>query len=244
MRAIKRHHFLLILFYCVLFCWLLGLYQNSPFFQQELGQGVQQIQLFINQQVNHLLGTKTTDKTTKRVAGQSSNQPAIKGSRWPQASATVYINISNPTLRNAAETAVKQWNQTGAFRFRQAKSQQAANVVISAVNEHQNGAAGLTTVSMNEANGNLIHANVQLNAGYLLNPYYGYSQQRIVNTAEHELGHAIGLQHTETVSVMQPAGSYYSIQPRDVQTVKRLYQSQPQSSNGRTGQSGTTQNYQ
>lgn len=44
--------------------------------------------------------------------------------------------------------------------------------------------------------------------------------ERIVNTAEHELGHAIGLDHTNAVSVMQPAGSFYTIQPDDVQAVQ------------------------
>ena len=64
---------------------------------------------------------------------------------------------------------------------------------------------------------------MSLNQHYLLNPLYGYSNQRIVNTAEHELGHAIGLDHTNNVSVMQPAGSYYTIQQADVQAVKKLY---------------------
>lgn len=40
---------------------------------------------------------------------------------------------------------------------------------------------------------------------------------------EHELGHAIRIDHTNNVSVMQPAGSYYTIQPADVQAVKKLY---------------------
>ena len=59
----------------------------------------------------------------------------------------------------------------------------------------------------------------------LLNAQYGYSQLRVTNTAEHELGHAIGLAHDdENVSVMQSAGSYYSIQPKDIEAVKALYQ--------------------
>ena len=44
-----------------------------------------------------------------------------------------------------------------------------------------------------------------------------------MNTAEHELGHAIGLDHTEEESVMQAAGSFYSIQARDIEAVRQLY---------------------
>ena len=73
---------------------------------------------------------------------------------------------------------------------------------------------------MNSATGYYLHATVELNSYYLLNPAFGYSQERIVNTAEHELGHAIGLQHTNKISVMQPAGSYYPIQSRDIEAVK------------------------
>ena len=47
-----------------------------------------------------------------------------------------------------------------------------------------------------------------------------------MNTVEHELGHAIGLGHKDSISVMYPQGSFYTIQPSDVQDVKKLYQEQ------------------
>ena len=40
-----------------------------------------------------------------------------------------------------------------------------------------------------------------------------------------ELGHAIGLQHTNIASVMYPAGSYYSIQEQDINAARDLYKS-------------------
>ena len=70
-----------------------------------------------------------------------------------------------------------------------------------------------------------ISVTVRLNHYYLSNPNYGYTYDRIMHTAEHELGHAIGLEHTNEVSVMQPAGSYYGIQAQDVKEVQELYES-------------------
>lgn len=241
MRIIKRH-FVLTLIYCLLFVWIIGLFQSSPAFQEELNLAVQQAQLFTQNQLNRLLGKKPV--TIKKTTNQSESQADVTNARWTQPSATIYIDLTDPTLRSATETAINQWNQTGAFTFHQTKNKEDADVVVTSISEHKNGAAGLTNTKMNATTGYIIHADVQLNAEYLLSPYYGYSQERIINTAEHELGHAIGLQHSSAVSVMQPAGSYYPIQPQDVANVRRLYAKRPTVDNQQNGQSGTTQNYQ
>ncbi|WP_220476803.1 matrixin family metalloprotease [Limosilactobacillus fastidiosus] len=143
--------------------------------------------------------------------------------RWATNTATIYVSTGNKTLDSAAQSAIQQWNQTGAFTFRPVTSRQQAEIVVSAMDNDSTNAAGLTKTSTNSINNHFVHANVYLNQRYLLDPGYGYDQQRIINTAEHELGHAIGLDHTKQVSVMQPAGSFYTIQPVDVQAVKKLY---------------------
>ncbi len=153
--------------------------------------------------LHRITGKEVATPTKQNADQQTGTQDTPADARWEQNTATIYINVSNPVLKNA-------------------------NISVSAVNDPNNGAAGLTNTSMNSATGYYLHATVELNSYYLLNPAFGYSQERIVNTAEHELGHAIGLQHTNKISVMQPAGSYYPIQSRDIQAVKALYSRTPQ----------------
>ena len=174
-----------------------------------------------------MTGKEVATPTKQNADQQGTTQTTPIDARWQQNSATIYININNPVLKNATETAITQWNNTKAFTFKIVNNKN-ANISVSAVNDPNNGAAGLTNTSMNSATGYYLHATVELNSYYLLNPTFGYSQERIINTAEHELGHAIGLQHTNKTSVMQPAGSYYPIQPRDIQAVKVLYSRTPQ----------------
>ena len=165
-----------------------------------------------NSQSNQSTKEQKTDTTTIPTNG-----------RWSTNSATIYINTGNQTLDSATQSALQQWNQTGAFTFKPVTDRQQAQIVVSAMDNDNTNAAGLTKTSSNSFNDRFVHANVYLNQRYLLDPNYGYDQQRIINTAEHELGHAIGLDHTNQVSVMQPAGSFYTIQPADVQSVKKLY---------------------
>ena len=102
--------------------------------------------------------------------------------------------------------------------------QKQADIVATEMNDSNVTAAGEAQSQTNLLTNRFMSVTVRLNAYYLLNPSYGYSQERIVNTAEHELGHAIGLDHNESESVMQSAGSFYSIQSQDVAAVQALYQ--------------------
>lgn len=154
----------------------------------------------------------------------TANQTSIPSTgRWATNQATVYVNTNNAQLDAATNTAIQNWNQTGAFTFKPVNNQSKADIVVTTMNRSDSNAAGLTKTSSNSLTRRFMHATVYLNTYYLTDPSYGYSQERIVNTAEHELGHAIGLDHTNAVSVMQPAGSFYTIQPDDVQAVQKLY---------------------
>lgn len=137
--------------------------------------------------------------------------------------ANVYLDLSDPTLRTASIDALNAWNNTGAFTFKMINNKQNAQIIIKAMDDGETNAAGLTNTQYNSLTGHLTKATVNLNSYYLLNRAYGYNMNRIINTAEHELGHAIGLNHRQDVSVMYPQGSFYTIQPSDIQNVKKLY---------------------
>ena len=146
------------------------------------------------------------------------------GARWDQPEATVYLdpNISQ-TFIKAYRDAIEAWNQTGAFTFKLVTNEKEANVVLTEMDNASVSAAGETASQTNLLTNRFTHVTIRLNRHYLLNYTYNYSNERIVNTAEHELGHAIGLDHNDGESVMQPAGSFYSIQDMDVEAVRQLY---------------------
>ena len=171
------------------------------------------------------LKSKTLDLSVGIVA--ESNEKVTKnttGYRWPKATAKVYIGVKQTDLYNATVNAMAAWNQTGAFTFKQTKNKKNAQIVVVA-NSKNNEAAGLTTYKYLSHTNRLYSVQVALNTYYLENDYYNYTQARIVNTVEHELGHAIGLDHRTGVTVMYPAGSIYTIQPKDIKLVKKIYKS-------------------
>lgn len=146
------------------------------------------------------------------------------GARWSSNSATVYIKTTNKTLVNAYEEAINAWNATGAFTFTLVSDESSANIVATEYSDASSKAAGLAETETNALTNQITHVDVKLNTYYLLDNDYGYTHNRIVYTAEHELGHAIGLDHDDNEeSVMQSSGSYYGIQMVDIQKVQSIY---------------------
>ena len=148
------------------------------------------------------------------------------GAKWSKAQATIYIDPQmDATFQKAYLEAIANWNQTGAFNFELVTEPDQANIFATEMNDGSTAVAGEAESQTNLLTKQFISVTVRLNHYYLSNPNYGYSYDRIMHTAEHELGHAIGLEHTNEVSVMQPAGSYYGIQAQDVKEVQELYES-------------------
>lgn len=148
-----------------------------------------------------------------------------EGAKWAKPQVTIYIKSSHPTLVSAYQTAIANWNSTGVFTFNLTTDERAADIIARDYADANTQAAGLAETQLNALTKRIVFADVRLNTHYLLDDSYGYSFERIVNTAEHELGHAIGLAHNDNeVSVMQSSGSNYGIQSTDISSVAALYQ--------------------
>lgn len=202
-------------------------YKNNPNFQIATNDSLATLSYRINQLLT--TGTATAPKNgvnpnTKTDTDKTENDNSSETRVWSEPEANVYVDIKNNLqLRSAAIDAMNAWNRTGAFTFHQTNDKGRAQIVISTVDDSDTNAAGETATTYNPSTGHLLKADVHLNRYYLQNEWYGYSNNRIVNTAEHELGHAIGLNHTNSVSVMYPKGSIYTIQPQDIRNVRKIY---------------------
>lgn len=206
------------------------LYNDNQQFQRQTNNGITYLKASVQELSNELNGKSSHETTNQKTAHQEStvnSQTDQINGRWTGRSATIYIKMDNQTLQQAMTEAVNAWNNTGAFKFKIVHDRKQADLVATSANNSNDQAAGLAEMNQNTVSGYFTDGHIYLNKAYLLNPEYGYNHERIVNTAEHELGHAIGLSHNNGQSVMQPSGSFFTIQPTDVQAVKSIYSQKP-----------------
>lgn len=202
----------------VLILLLLFLAKNSDSsLAQRFNQTVNQLTSYVSQHQDQSLAQTVSDLATDEGS-------QVKGARWSTNSASIYIKSSNKSLRAAYQEAINNWNETGVFALNLVTDESNADIIATDYSDGTSQAAGLAETETDSLTGRIVHVDVKLNTYYLLNASYGYSQERITHTAEHEIGHALGLEHDDSQeSVMQSAGSYYGIQSADIEKLQTLY---------------------
>ncbi len=96
--------------------------------------------------------------------------------RWESNTATVYIETQNPTFVAAYETAIANWNATGAFTFVMTSDPNQADIIATEMNDGNTQAAGEANSTTNLLTNYYSSVTVRLNSFYLLNDQYGYDE--------------------------------------------------------------------
>lgn len=116
---------------------------------------------------------------------------------WSSKEATVFINAKNPEIVNAYKQAITSWNNTGAFNFLLTNDKQKANIIADERYEGNVAAPlGVTYSTYYLPTKQYSNATVYLNTFHVQNNYYQKNGGKLLNTAQHELGHSMDLNTT------------------------------------------------
>lgn len=167
---------------------------------------------------------------------QDANLPSINDPQeshqehWKKRNLTIYIQTTDPTAKKDFIDAINDWNDAKVLKLSLIKNPKQADIVcdiqdLSANTKHKGletlKTLGNTEVSYDQNTGEIMHANSVIDIYQIQN--MPHDQQ--VWIAEHELGHAFGLSHTDPGShtVMEPQNLKTGITSTDINNLKKIY---------------------
>lgn len=138
------------------------------------------------------------------------------------------MNSDTKNYNKVANIAIKRWNDTKLVKFYRTKNENKARVILDLKNKNDV-VQGFTSygpnVNPNSETVKYAYISVSIKA---VNEYMLYNTDR-ATILEHEMGHALGLDHSRYIySIMYP-GYSYSEKPskQDKRAVKSIYSSLP-----------------
>lgn len=154
--------------------------------------------------------------------GKTKEVTPMNGWRYAKKTANYQVNSTSQKYKNIWSKATGKWIDKG---FKWTKKDSSKTTVSSYEDDSASGLkiAGYCNTSYRISDGHIKKNKIMLNRAVFKK--YDYTDEQIINVAEHELGHALGLAHNNagSVSVMNPANRYYTIQQCDVKGMNKRY---------------------
>lgn len=192
--------------------------------------------------------TETTIPVVSHVFPQSTQQQATQvatsrnvptsGKKWNHHTITVALDPNLPSMINiAAMRAIDNWNQAQIIRFKLVQSPTADIVISPSTLKSSKGHLTLGVTRSQCRGRRIIHADIRIDYPKICRSQL-YSSPSDVQTAsdydqvlktstrvvEHELGHALGLNHAkQSVQSVMRSDSSYPMTNIDIQAIRQLY---------------------